>query len=201
MSYHALRIPFLRAIFPNARVVLVTRNPKEFLPEALYFWTLKPSVVKIARLRWKTVRWWTLPALAYRFAKNVVSSKVRGRLNTWGAVVPGQKEFAESHSVPELAAYQWAKIHECALNDAARDPVGVHVVRFEDLRSRPRETVAEVLRYCQVPATPEILDFAAGHFQENFDFPQRTELSPQEWQAALAIVAGTAGRLGYETSS
>jgi len=201
MSYHALRIPFLRAIYPDARIVLVTRHPKEFLPEALYFWTLKPSIVRIAILRWKSLRWSTFPALVYRFAKNLVSSKVRGRLNTWGAVVPGQKEFGQSHSVAELAAYQWAKIHQCALDDASRDPVGVHIVSFEDLRGRPRETVAEALRYCQVPVTEEILEFAAGHFQENFYFPKRTELSPQEWDAALAVLRDTAARLGYEIES
>jgi hypothetical protein len=185
-------------VFPEARVVVVTRHPREFLPEAYYFWTLKPSVARTARLRRKSLTLKTFPSMAYRFAKNVISSHWRGRLNTWGAIVPGQKEFARAHSVMELASYQWAKLYECLLEDAARDPVGVHLVSIEDLRDRPRETIAQTLEFCRIPVTDEILSFAEKHFNPDFHFPKRIELSEAEWKSAQKIVRDTAFRLGYE---
>jgi hypothetical protein len=200
LSHHALQLPFLRAVLPDARVVVVTRHPQEFLPESYYFWTLKPSIARTARLRWKSLTLETFPSLAYRFAKNMISSRLRGQLNAWGAIVPGQKEFARTHSVIELASYQWAKLYECLLEDATLDPIGVHFVSFEDLRNRPQEAIAETLKFCQVPVTDEILTFAATHFKSDFHFPKRVELSQAEWESARKIVGDTAHRLGYDMS-
>lgn len=197
LSHHLLQIPYLKTVFPDARIVVLTRDPQYFLPEALYFWTLKPSILRTVRTRWRGLKLSTLPSLAQRFLSNVVSNRTQGRLNVWGAIVPGQEEFARTHSVVELAAYQWASLNEAALESAGNGDA-VRFVAFEKLLSDPRGTLKELLHFCQIPETPEVLDFAAEVFDPNLCFPKRTELTDDQWRSAWPIVSQTAKRLGYD---
>ncbi|MGI9457146.1 MAG: sulfotransferase [Aeoliella sp.] len=197
LNHHALQIPFLREVFPDARIVVVSRSPQDFLPEALFFWTRKPTLMKTVRNRRRDLKLSTLASYGYRFFRNMVSNRVRGRLNTWGAIVPGQKEFASTHSAVELAAYHWAKLYEVALEHAQSDD-GVYFVQFEGLLHRPRETIDSVLRFCETPVTPEIVDFAAGHFDPKFDFPKRIELTNAQWKTVWPIVRRAAEMLEYD---
>lgn len=199
LSHHALQLPYLRAIFPNGRVIVVTRHPRELIPEAVYFWKLKPSVRRTLRNRWRGIKIASVPALARRFLLNIVSSHRQGRLNTWGAVVPGQKDFASTHSIPELAAYQWATFYDVVLEAAENWSSSVYFVTFEDLRNRPRETVEAMLYFCQTALTPQLLDFAADFFDPTFVMRKRVELSESDWQSVWPLVHHTAQKLGYET--
>lgn len=198
MSHHALQLPYLQVIYPNARVIIVTRDPRDFVPEAVYFWTLKPSIKRTLRNRWRQITLESIPNQAIRFIKNLIHSRREGRLNTWGAIVPNQKEFADTHSVVEVAAYQWAMIYERALKTARNWPGSVLFVKFEDLKQRPRETVQHMLSFCQIETTEKLMDFVDGYFDPQFVTHQRVELLPADWRSVWPVLRDTASKLGYE---
>ena len=117
LSYHALRIPFVHAVMPSAKIIHVIRDPKEAIPEMLYGWTNRDSVSKAIARRRKSVRLQGLPRMVSRFLRNYISSRVKGSRQTWGPRVPGLAEFVATHIPAEVAAFQWKSMVEIAMND------------------------------------------------------------------------------------
>ena len=122
LAYNALRVPFLHALLPEARLILVVRDAKSVIPEMHYYWTAKASMRTALRRTREGLHWQTLPRIAGRFAVNYITSRVRKRRATWGPVVPGLGEFAAKHSAAETAAFQWLRLNEIALSDLKQLP-------------------------------------------------------------------------------
>lgn len=200
LSHHALQLPYLRKIYPDSKVLVVTRDPRSFIPEAVYFWTLKPSVSRTLRNRWRNVKLASLPAQARRFVANILTSRKSGRLNTWGAIVPGQTDSAASYTVPELAAYQWA-IHNNIAIQAAQDwGNGVMFIKFEELKSQPTQTMEAIFRFCQIRPDAKVLDFAESYIDATFQTEQRIALPESDWEQVRPLVVEVAEKLGYDLS-
>lgn len=106
LSYHALRLPFVAAVMPNARIILIIRDPKATIPEILHGWKDRPSFQNSFKTRRRNIKLRTLPRLSWHFARNYFKSRIEGIRESWGPRVPGWAEFAANNSPPEIAAYQ-----------------------------------------------------------------------------------------------
>lgn len=189
LAYHALRIPFVRAVMPQARIVHVVRNAEAAIPELLYGWTYKDGVGKAVARRWRSLRLRTLPRMALRFAQNYVASRVSGRRKSWGPRPPGLAEFSARHSVAEVAAFQWTQMVRTALDDLEADHDGPHLtLRFERLLADPAGEARRLVEFCE-PSDPEVvIQTARSLVDPAYVFEKKVHPSPEEWERIRDMV-------------
>ena len=198
LAYHALRVPFVHRVMPQAKIIHVIRNPAHAIPEMLYGWTYKDSVSKAFARRRKGVKFATLPRLALRFAKNYVVSRVRARRATWGPRVPGLVQFARSHSIAEVPAYQWLKTVQIARDDLERLPQGQTLeVRYDRLLEQPRSEAERIAAFCEVENRRELIEFAAEYLDPDCDLEGKVYPTEAEWSAIRRLIGPLQRRLGY----
>jgi uncharacterized protein (TIGR03032 family) len=117
---NALRIPFLNAIAPDARFILVTRDPREVLPAMLEAWEGQRAVSQPQVPDWPGPPW-SFP------------------------LVPGWRELA-GLPLPEVVTEQWIRIMRPCLDDLeALPPERWSVTEWRNLIADPK---SEVERLC-----------------------------------------------------
>lgn len=178
---NCLRLPFLQALFPDARVLFLTRDGRANVHSLL--------------------EGWRHPVLfpGYRTPIPVTSpGQTRGR---WAfTLIPGWRELVDRPLV-EICARQWADCNAAVLDYAATPgALPMLTVRYEALVAAPDETLATIARFLDLrPA--DIPAYGRG-------LPEVNVVSAPgaaKWRAeaeALAtvapILAPVMGRLGYE---
>jgi hypothetical protein len=204
LAYNALRVPFLHALLPEARLILVVRDAKSVIPEMHYYWTAKASVRNALRRTREGLHWRTLPRIAGRFAVNYVTSRVRKRRATWGPVVPGLGEFAAKHSAAETAAFQWLRLNEIALSDLKQLPADRWILtRFEDLMSNPEGSIRRIADFAEVQDLEKVVAYAGSYIDPSnvpeFAVSQSAEPSENEWRSIHEMVDPLRKELGYRS--
>jgi len=178
---NCLRLPFLQALFPDARVVFLVRDGRANVHSLL--------------------EGWRQPHLFPGYATPVpVTSpgQTRGR---WAfTLIPGWRDLVD-RPLAEICARQWVACNAAVLDYAAAPgALPVLMVRYEDLVAAPDETLAGVGRFLGLPpgAIPAI---GRGLPEVNAVTPPGRE----KWRAASAELAAVApilapmmARLGYD---
>jgi len=112
---NALRIPFFSQMFPDARFVLLWRDPRENLS----------SIMEA----WRSGRWTTYRVL-------------EGWDGPWSLLLPPGWQALRGRPLEEVAAYQWECANRIALEDLASLPRARWTsVRYSDLVSDPGATL------------------------------------------------------------
>ena len=122
---NALRIPFFKALFPDARFIFLWRDPEENLGSIIDAWQSNQYVM--------------YPALD-------------GVARPWSLLLPpGWREMRE-RPLEEIAAFQWRATNEAILDDLARVPKGDWtVVRYADFVADPAREVQRLCEFAGVP--------------------------------------------------
>jgi hypothetical protein len=202
LAYHAIRIGFIDAVLPNAKIIFVTRSGRGAIPEMVRGWTMKTSIVGTARNARQTIHWRTFPRLAIRFVINYLTSLFKGRRATWGPAVPGLKEFGKDKTIAEAVAFQWCELNRIALEGLRGLPEERWIqVRFEDLIDHPEEEFAKLARFAEV-AAPDVVSTYAASFVAPDNIPKQSqwtaaELSDEDWHRIDPIIASQQAELGY----
>jgi uncharacterized protein (TIGR03032 family) len=128
---NALRVPFLKAIAPDAIFVFVHREPHESLPAMLQ--------------AWRSGRWVTYPELPDWSGP------------PWSLpLVPGWREVA-GMELPEIVTEQWLRIARTLLDDLeALPPASWCVVDFSTLRNDPGPEVERVCEFVGLEVDEEV---------------------------------------------
>lgn len=198
LSYHALRIPFVHSVMPEAKIIHMIRDPIEAIPEMLYGWTYRDFVGKAIMRRRKGLKVTTLPSHALRFTRNYVLSRVRGKRATWGPRVPGLSEFVIGHSAAEVAAFQWRRMVEIALDDLKALSADCYLnVRFDKLLSDTRREVRPIAEFCGVADPSALVECAEAMIDPAFKFEKKVFPSEAEWAAIAPLIAPLQDRLGF----
>lgn len=201
LSYHAVRIPFVHRILPEAKIIHVLRHPDEAIPEMLYGWTYRDTVGKAVARRWKGLKLHSLPYQATRFAKNYVLSRLKGKRSTWGPRVPNLNNFAKAHSTAEVAAYQWLQMTEIALNDLANLPSeNCLEVSYEKLLASTTEEVLRIAEFCEVKDIDQFVKAAEAYIDPDYKFEKKVQPTTDEWKAIGKLISPLQSRLGYTIS-
>jgi hypothetical protein len=199
LAYHALRIPFVHRVVPDAKIIHVIRDPEQVIPEIAYWWSRESPGwgASLARGR-RHFQVRTLPHLALRYLRNRLHTRRYGRAAIWGPCVPGLPEFAAGHGPAEIAAYQWQGMVEFALDDLARLPRDAWLeVRFERLIADPGGEMARVAGFCELEDPKPIVEYARSIIDPDWPNPYVAELSASEWDAVKGRVTPLRRRLGY----
>ncbi len=157
---NALRIPFLHALFPEARFILLWRDPRENLA----------SIIEA----WRSGQFVTYPALP-------------GRTEPWSLLLPPQWQWMNGRPVEELAAWQWDSTNRCILDDLATLPRAQWAVAdYTGLCHAPRETVSRLCEFLGLPVDEALAARLAAPLPPSRY--TRTPPAPDKWRAHEALI-------------
>ena len=122
---NALRIPFLRSVFPDARFLYLWREPEESLASMMEGWQSGQFVTYADLPDWPGPQWSYL-------------------------LVPGWRELA-GRPLPEIVAAQWRTTQEHLLREMADiEPGALRALNLADFLAKPEETLRAICDFAGV---------------------------------------------------
>ena len=173
---NCLRVPFLRAVFPQAKILLVLRDGRSVVRSTADIQKRKGKLsIAIHRAANTPLHEW--PAQAGR-AADVLQRRLLGKpLPIWGPRPPGWREWV-GHDHPDVVrAKQWSATILAAYRDAQMlieqaeergEEPNVLIFRYEDLVANPAPTMSRILEFTGLPDEGMIDRFAGSVDQERF---------------------------------
>lgn len=194
---NTLRVPFVDAVYPEARFVHLIRDGRDVVESAMRQWEAPPDW---AALRQK-LRDIPLENLGYvwwfgmNFLSGLLSKRQGGKI--WGPRYAGIDQDLNQLSLPEICAAQWAHSVERASADLAKLPKSrVHTIYYEDLVAG-QEALSELLVALNLPDRDTIL---AAHAQK-LRKPSRsrwTEIPAEDRARIMSTIGPALVANGYE---
>ena len=122
---NALRVPFLKALFPDALFIYLYREAKENISSLLEGWRSQRFVSYKSLPGWNHRQWSFL-------------------------LVPGWSSLQES-SLVEIAAYQWKMANSYLIEDLKTLPASSWcLVNYRDLVEQPQKTITDIAQFAQL---------------------------------------------------
>ncbi len=129
---NALRIPFLKKVFPNAQFIFLYREPEANISSMLEGWRSN-----------RFLAYQNLPRWAYK---------------EWHFLLPPGWEALVDRPLVEVAAFQWCAANQCILNDLQALPKNDwHFVTYNDLVAQPAKTISKISRFAGLQEDTETL--------------------------------------------
>jgi hypothetical protein len=194
---NVLRIPYVRAIFPECRYLYMVREPLANLSSSELKWQVSLNRVQF----WKRLRE-TPKSQLHHYAGRLARDKVRKLLgkkhvSVWGVRYPGIYDDLRRMTVEEVIAKQWVKCCEYAEKDlAALDPALVLRVRYEEFVADPVAQFERIARHFDL----DLPSALAQHIRETVDPERQTKwrrLDVEVLRRCVPIVRDEMGRQGY----
>lgn len=201
---NCLRVPFVRAVYPQARMLLVLRDGRSVVHSTRDLQQRKGKLPNAIHRAMKTplVEW---PAQSGR-AMAVLRRRLLGQpLPIWGPRPPGWRQWVREDHPDVVRAKQWSATIMTAYRDAnawieqtkarGADP-GVLIFRYEDLVSDPGPTFERILAFAELPD-----DGLSARFAESVDharFARRKDAnSPEQLERMRPHLEPALLELGY----
>lgn len=155
---NCLRVPFLRAVYPQARLLLVLRDGRSVVHSTADLQQRKGKLRNVLnRARQIPLQEW--PAETGR-AINMLRRRVLGQpMSIWGPRPPGWRQWVREDHPDVMRAKQWSATILTAYHDArawieqaearGEDP-GVLIFRYEDLVTDPGPTLERILKFAEL---------------------------------------------------
>ncbi|MEM7745720.1 MAG: sulfotransferase [Pseudomonadota bacterium] len=165
---NTLRVPFVDAVLPDARYLVLVRDGVDVVPSAMKRWRgdleFPGMPYLLAKAKYAPIS--DLPRYALTSLKGRLGlMRGRERLSTWGPRFSGIGDLTGA-PLEELCARQWAASVDAAdLALAEIPPDRQFHLRYEDLTQAPADWLGKILTFLGADATaPQIAD-AAGIVQ------------------------------------
>ncbi|MHC4977199.1 MAG: sulfotransferase family protein [Planctomycetota bacterium] len=142
---NCLRVPFIHAVYPNARFLLIVRDGRSVISSTEQ---MQERVVPGARI-WQRMREtpvWEWPAASTQL-KEAARTRITGQPQRyWGPRPPGWREWMRSDPPHVIRAKQWAATILNAWRACHQLPTeSWSVLRYEELVRQPAEELTRVL--------------------------------------------------------
>jgi len=180
---NCLRIPYLEALFPEARYVLLKRSGLDTVSSLIEGWRVRHGI-------------------SYRLPEPLQLKEYQGRF--WSYLLPpGWRQVADT-SIAEVAALQYVASYETALDDLAQiDEDRVIELSFEQLLSEPVTHSERLLEALDLVPSAGVSSMAANltahPVQANSPpRPDKWRERAGEIEPVLERFAPTMERLGYD---
>lgn len=155
---NTLRVPYVNAVFPEARFIFLIRDGRDAVASAMTRWTGSTSLPYILRkARWAPMR--DLPQYGVDFVRNRLAQwgNAEQALRTWGPRFSGIDEWVRTHDLLTVCAEQWKQcILKAAAGLKAIAPERVLDLRYESLVGNPESHVAQMLAFCGLPRSNDV---------------------------------------------
>ena len=195
---NCLRVPFVHAVLPEARLLLILRDGRSVIESTERIMQTGIPLHRIVRRAVQTpLHEW--PAQAGR-AFSAIGRRISGKpLNYWGIRPPGWREWVGRDPLHVMLARQWVGAVSRAVDDANALPAGkILIFKYEDLVRNPEPHAHRIADFCDLrdpqifieTITRTIDDSRVDRWRESLDAAVLEDVRP--------IMAPLLTRLGYE---
>lgn len=156
--HNILRIPYVRAIFPEAHFLYIVRNPLSFVSSVELKWQRPAGGKRILR-RVKSTPVTQLHHYLKRFLNQQWNNRILGRkyLSIWGPRYKGIQEDLKTQDLMTVIARQWSRSSTKAERDLALFEDGqVLKLRYEDFVENPIADLERICAHCGLPMTNDM---------------------------------------------
>lgn len=195
---NCLRVSFVHAVFPEARLLLMLRDGRSVLESTDRIMRSGVSLARVVkRARETPVTEW--PAYAGQAVETIARRAARRPLRYWGMKPPGWSDWVGRDAVHVMLAKQWTAAIDRATRDASALPEGACLTfRYEDLVQSPAPAAAKIAEFCSLRDPELFIDevfrtvqgSAVNRWRDTLDASILADIKP--------IMAPTLQRIGYE---
>jgi len=194
-----LKIPYVRAIFPEATYLYIVRNPFSFISSVEYKWQRTVTGKGILR-RLKSAPLNQLHHHASNYLVQQYNKRILGRkyLSIWGPRYKGIQEDLKTCDQLTVIARQWAVISKKAEDALALfEPGQVLRMRYEDFVVDPISHLKRICAHSGVQMTDHILKAASELVKSDRQLKWQ-RFNPRDLARILPEIEGEMKRHGYE---
>lgn len=194
-----LKIPYVRAIFPEAKFLFIVRNPFSFISSVELKWQrpIKRNGI-IRRLKSTPItqlHHYAGRLIRERFEKRVLKKKY---LSVWGPRYQGMDEDVKTLDRLTVIARQWAAGSRKSANDlAAFEPGQVLKFKYEDFVEDPVCQLERICAHCGLEMTDEVVS-AANELVKSDRQAKWRRFDPQDLARIVPEIEAEMQRHGYE---
>jgi hypothetical protein len=194
-----LRIPYVRAIFPEATFLFIVRNPFSFISSVEYKWqrpvTGRGVFRRLKDMPISQLHHWVRRYVVQQIYKRVLKRKY---LSIWGPRYKGVHGDLKMHDLLVVIARQWSECSRKAEKDLALFGNGrVLRLRYEDFVEDPISDLVRICAHCglemtnnMVRAANELVKADRQHKWRRFD--------PRDLARIVPEIQDEMQRHGYE---
>ena len=195
-----LRIPYVRAILPEAMCLFIVRNPFSFISSVEYKWqrTVTGSGI-IRRLKVTPVsqlHHWMRLFFIQQFNKRVLRKKY---LHIWGPKYRGIQDDLKTHDLLTVIARQWSVCSLKAEKDLAQqfEPEQILRLKYEDFVEDPISNLRRICAHCGLKMSDNMVKAAKPMVKSDRTLKWK-RFDPRDLARILPEIAGEMQRHGYE---
>ena len=185
-----LRIPYVHAIFPEATLLFIVRDPFSFISSVEYKWQKTVTGSGIRR-RLKDTPISQLHHWVRRYIVQQVNKRILRRkyLSIWGPRYKGIQDDLKAHDQFTVIARQWSVCSKKAEQDMARFEDGrILRLKYEDFVEDPVSDLERICAHCglemnsdMVKATREMVKSDRKQKWKRFDPDDLARILPEIW--------------------
>ncbi|MEZ4736132.1 MAG: sulfotransferase [Caldilineaceae bacterium] len=193
-----LKIPYVRAIFPEATYLFMVRNPFSFISSVEMKWQRTASVKGIRRrLQWTPIT--QLHHYAGRLIMQQVEKRILRRKYTslWGPRYKGIEQDLKTNDLLTVIARQWSVCSRKAEQDLARFGQGeVLRLKYEEFVQNPVADLERICAHCGLTMTKAMVK-AANEWVKPDRQLKWQRFHPHDLARILPEIADEMARHGY----
>ena len=195
---NCLRIPFIHAIFPEAKIIMLLRDGRSVI-NSTNNELKKPKKVpwEEIKIRLKNLSIWEVHTLIPRLAPRI-KSMMGIKLDYWGARPPGWNNWIGNYSPPALLAKQWAATMNIAIKEGRKLPPEKYIeVKYEDLVNYPQNELIKLTNFLEIENPQPIIDFAKNSCDPERISKWKSSLDQNILDEIEEIMKSTMALIGY----
>jgi hypothetical protein len=197
--HNILRIPYIRAIFPEAHFIYIERHPLSFVSSVELKWQ-RPAGPKTIRKRLATTPVTQLHHYVTRFFRQQWNGRVLRKkyVPIWGPRYRGIQEDLKQNEQLTVIARQWAYASSKAEKDLAQfDDGQVLRLKYEDFVENPLADLERICEHCGLQMTSEM----ARQVREMVQTDRKLKwqrFDPHDLARIMPELSAAMGRAGYD---
>jgi hypothetical protein len=194
-----LKIPYVRAIFPEATYLFIVRNPFSFISSVEMKWQKSQLSGQGIRRRLQSTPITQLHHYALRFIMHKVEKRILGRkyISLWGPRYKEMEQDLKTHDLLTVIARQWAVISAKAEKELALfEPGRVLRLRYEDFVQDPIPDLERICAHCGLEMTNDMVRAAKEWVKPDRQLKWQ-RFDPRDLARILPELEGEMQRHGY----
>jgi len=196
---NSLRVPYVRALFPEARIVFLVRDGRDAIASTMECWTRSPRLSYLL----KKVRYvppTDLPHYAAKFLRSQ-THRFRSQENRWASWGPrfaGMDKLLREKPLLDVCAAQWAACVNHA-TDALADlgPERCYRLRYEDFVNQPQQELARLVKHFDIEAEADVFSQVTQRVSSRSIGKWRKTVNEQAMDEATCHLAPLLEQFGY----
>ena len=172
------RVPFVRQIFPDAKFIFLVRNGWDTC-RSIDQWSKRLGV----NVKDDTYDWWGLNNRKWHLLIEQIAATNSSLQNTLEAIT-------DRCDHTDMAVLEWILTMQEGLKLVEQFPESVYLLKYEELVAKPRNSLEQLLDFCELPTDEKMFDYAAKTLSSRQDhqvFALLPEIAPLFEQTMNAL--------------